>query len=83
MADLSSEDFYAKLNLIVSDTTKFVEIPVKERETHSVIKKENSISYHIREYMKEYGKEVTTRSIPTRSVPGKLYGLIKFIKKVI
>ena len=83
MADLSSEDFYAKLNLIVSDTTKFVEIPVKERETHSVIKKENSISYHIREYMKEYGKEVTTRSIPTRSVPGKLYGVIKFIKKVI
>ena len=31
--------------------------------------------------MKEYGKKITTSLIPTGSVPGKLYGLIKVHKK--
>ena len=33
--------------------------------------------------MKEYGKEITTTLIPTGSVAGKLYGLIKMHKKII
>ena len=61
---------------------KFLEISIKEHEIHPVIKKENFISYYIREYMIEYyGKEVTTRLIPTGRVPGKLYGLIKVRKE--
>ena len=39
MAVLNSKDYYVKLDLIVFDTLKFVEIPVKEHENHSVIKK--------------------------------------------
>ena len=39
VAVLNSEDYYAKLDLIVSDTSKFGEIPIKEHETHSVMKK--------------------------------------------
>ena len=39
VAVLNSENYYAKLHLIASDTTKFVEIPIKEHETHPVIKK--------------------------------------------
>ena len=42
---------------------------------------ENSISYYIMEYMKEYGLEITTSLIPTASAPGKLNGLIKLHKK--
>ena len=81
VAVLNSEDYYAKSDLIVSNTSKFVEISIKENETYPVIKKENSISNYIREYMKEYGKEVTTSLLPTGSVPGKLYGLIEGHKK--
>ena len=32
-------DYYAKLDLTVSDTSKFVKISIKEDETHPVIKK--------------------------------------------
>ena len=74
---LNSENYYAKLDLIASDTAKFVKIPIKENEIHTVIKKENSISYNMRKYMKEYGKKITSSLIPTESVPGKLHGLIK------
>ena len=45
MAVLDSEDYSAKLDLIVSDISKFVEIFIKQHETHVAIKK-NSISYY-------------------------------------
>ena len=49
------------MNFIISDTSKFVETPVKEHETHLIIKKKNSpLATYIKEDMKEYGKEVPT-----------------------
>ena len=81
VAVLNSEDYYVKLDLLVSDTSKFVEIPIRKHETHPVIKKENFISYYIRKCRKEYGKKTTTSLILTGSVPSKLYGLIKVHKE--
>ena len=60
MTVLNSKNYYVKLNLIVTDISKFVKIPMKKHETHLVDKKENSISYNIREYIKEYRKKITT-----------------------
>ena len=81
---LDSEDYYAKLDFIKSDISKFVEIHIKEQEIHPVIyikeqeihpviKKENSVSYCITVCMNENGKKVTTSLIPTRRVSDKLY----------
>ena len=58
-----------------------MEIRIKKHEIHPLIKKENSISYHIRKYTKEYGKKVTTSLIPAGRVPGKLHGLVKVHKE--
>ena len=73
---LNSKNYYTKLNLIVSDTSKPVEIPVKEHETQPVIKRKLQLLLRS-ETEKEYGNEVITSLIPTGSVSGKLHGLIK------
>ena len=78
---LNSEDYYAKLDVIVKDTSKFVEINTENQSNHPIIAKERSIAYYIRKYLKEFGEETVKNLIPSGSTPGKLYGLIKIHKE--
>ena len=81
VAVLNSEDYYAKLDVIVKDTSKFVEINTENQSNHPIIAKERSIAYYIRKYLKEFGEETVKNLIPSGSTPGKLYGLIKIHKE--
>ena len=59
VAVLNSVDYFSKLDSIIYDSTKFVEINDKEEsKSHPLIAREQSIRYHIRKYLKPYGKIV-------------------------
>ena len=73
---LNSCDYLSKLDDIVNDQTKFMQIPIDKKQ-HPIKTKEKSIEYYIRKYFKNYGKETINELIPSGSNPGKLYGLIK------
>ena len=73
VAVLNSEDYFAKLDVIVKDTSKFVEINTENQSNHPIITKERSIAYYIRKYLKEFGEETVKNLIPSGSTPGKLY----------
>ena len=77
---LNSNDYYSKLDHIVNDQSKFHEINVNSK-IHPVIVKENSIAYHMRKYLKSLGTETLRKLIPTGSIPGKIYGLVKVHKE--
>ena len=79
VAILNSDDYYAKLDNILADKSKFIKINT-EQEIHPIIVKENSIRYYVRKYLKDYGDEIIKSLIPSGSNPGKLYGLIKVHK---
>ena len=75
-------DYFSKLDSIIYDSTKFVEINNKEEsKSHPLIAREQSIRYHIQKYLKPYGNEIIHYLLPTGSTPGKLYGLIKVHKE--
>ena len=77
---MDRSDYYRKLDNIVADSTKFVEIAVDEDEpkSHPIVVKQNSIKYYIKKYVpQEQQRELT----PSGSQPGKLYGLCKVHKK--
>ena len=57
----------AKLDAIVSDTSKFEEINFESESTHHIIAKERSIMYYIRKYLKECGEETVKNLIPSAS----------------
>ena len=78
-AILNKKDYFLKLDDIVEDKSKFRKIKNKSK-IHSIIRKEKSISYYIKKYLKNYDSEITNSLTPSGSQPGKLYGLIKFIK---
>ena len=61
------------------DKSKFREIENKSK-IHPIIRKEKSISYYIKKYIKNYDSEITNSLIPSVSQPGKFYGLAKVHK---
>ena len=71
---MESEDYYTKLDKIVNDKTKFVEIR-QETDIHPIIQKENSISYYVKKYLNKVND--LKKLIPVGSKPGKLYGMAK------
>ena len=78
---LNSNDYFDKMDQIVNDTSKFQQVEVFENKDHPVIKKENSVSYYIRKYLKPVVSEETANNLmPTGSQCGKLYGLCKVHK---
>ena len=83
VALLNSEDYYAKLDVIVNDASKFVEIYTENQSNHSIIAKERCITYYIRKCLKEFGKETVKYLIPSGSTPRKLYGFTKCTRKTI
>ena len=69
VAILESDDFYAKLDKIVNDNTKLVEIS-QDTDIYPIIQKENSVSYYVKKYLK--GVKDIENLIPVDSKPGQL-----------
>ena len=70
---------FLKLDNIIDNKSKFSKIENKSKG-HPIISNEKSISYFIKKYVKNYDSEITNSLIPSRSQPGKLYGLVKVHK---
>ena len=78
---LNSSDYYKKLDEIVNDATKFTIITPEPQKPHPVIKKQNSVIYHINTYMKGHvDEEILSEIVYSGAQPGKLYGLCKVHK---
>ena len=80
VAILESEDYCAKLNKIIHDKTKFVEIR-QDTDIHPIIQKENSVSYYVKKYLNKVND--FEKLIPVGSKPGKLYGMAKVHKNQV
>lgn len=79
VAILNSGDYYRKLDNIIEDKTKFIEINHNLKNVHPCLQKESSISYYVRKYLKKI--ENSSSLIPSGSQPGKLYGMAKIHKQ--
>ena len=78
-AILNKKDYFLKLDDVIEDKSKFRKIENKLK-IHPIIRKEKSISYYIKKYLKNYDSKITNSLIPSGSQPGKLYGLAKVHK---
>ena len=78
-AILNKKDYFLKLDDIIEDKSKFRKIENKSK-IHLIIRKEKSISYYMKKYLKNYDSEITNSFIPSGSQPGKLYELAKVHK---
>ena len=77
---LNSQDYYSKLDSIINDTSKFVEIP-KCNADKVLIANETSIQGYVYKYIRKHVEKTEYFKIrPTGSQPGKLYGLCKVHK---
>ena len=79
IAILDSSDYYSKLDSIVLDQSKFIQIN-QNTKVHPIISKEKSVTYFIRKYLKNYDSEVIRKLISSGSKPGRIYGLVKVHK---
>ena len=72
IAFLNKNYYYAKIDSIIKNQTKFVKVNVDPEENHPITAKESSIEYYVKNYFKSYGKEVEDKLTPSVSAPGKL-----------
>ena len=79
---MNSEDYFAKLDNIIS-CEKFIEINFDEAmQDHPTIKSERSIQYYLNRYIKPFiSHDVYASIYTTGSNPGALYGLAKVHKE--
>ena len=77
-AILEAEDYFVKLDKIIEDRSKFIEVKWHDDAIHPIIQKKNSIAYYIKRYLKKIDGYAAL--IPSESKPGKLYGLAKVNK---
>ena len=77
---MDRKDYYSKLDAIISDSSKFIQIPIDDDnpKSHPIVKKQNSIKYYVQTYVPEDHRKAL---ITSGSQPGKLYGLCKIHKK--
>ena len=68
---LDSHDYYAKLDCIISDSSKFHEIN-QDSKVYPTIKKEKFINYYVNKYIKSYGSETVKNFILKGGSPGKM-----------
>ena len=77
---LDSEDYFSKLDTIVSDKSKFQEVKVEEGH-HPIIKNETYIQNYLRTKVKPFVDSFVYKEMyPTGSQAGKLYGMSKVHK---
>ena len=77
-AILEAEDYFLKLDRIIKDGSKFIEVKLQDDAIHPIIQKEASIAYYVKRYLRKVDGYTTL--IPSGSKPGKLYGLAKVHK---
>ena len=77
-AILEAEDYFLKLDRLIEDGSKFIEVKLQDDTIHPIIQKENSIAYYVKRYLRK--DDDYTSLIPSGSKPGKLYGLAKVHK---
>ena len=78
MVILNSNEYFKKLEEIILDQTKFVEVvPKRKSNIYPLISRETSIGKYIRKCLKKFKSQTVQKLIPSGSSPGKLYGLIK------
>ena len=73
---LNLKDYYNKLDNIINDKTKFsiIEPNHEKPHLHPVIKKQNSVVYHINTYIKPYvDEDIVSSILPTGSRRGHLF----------
>ena len=75
---MEAEDYFLKLDRIIEDGSKFIEVKLQDDAIHPIIQKENSIAYYVKRYLRKVDGYTTL--IPSGSKPGKLYGLAKVHK---
>ena len=72
------EDYFLKLDRIIEDESRLIEVKLQDDAIHRIIQKENSIAYYVKRYLRKVDGYTTL--IPSGSKPGKLYGLAKVHK---
>ena len=80
---MNSEDYYTKLDTIVSDCTKFVELDMLDDNKPPWCVLESRVQYYCNTYLKKHFKDNLRGYHTIRPVgcgPGKLYGLAKVHK---
>ena len=79
MVILDSHDYYAKLDCIINDNSKFHEIN-QDTKVYPIIKKEKSINYYVNKCLKSYGRETVKNLIRKAAVQEKCTVSSKFTK---
>jgi len=78
---LNTNDYNAKLDAIVGDSSKFQIINCNDSNKHPILVKEDSIAYYVRKYLKKhYDSKLLANLISSGNSPRKLYGTIKVHK---
>ena len=72
IAILDSSDYYSKLDSIICDQSKFIQINQNTKSTFNNFKRK-ICPYFIRKYLKNYDSEVIRKLIPSGSKPGRIY----------
>ena len=75
---MEAEDYFLKLDRIIEDGSKFIEVKLQDDAIHPIIQQENSLIYYVKRYLRKVDGYTTL--IPSGSKPGKLYGLAKVHK---
>ena len=75
---MEAEDYFLKLDKIIEDGSKFIEVKLQDDAIHPIIQKQNSITYYVKRYLKKVDGYAAL--IPYGSKPGKLYELAKVHK---
>ena len=75
---MEAEDYFLKLDRIIKDESRLIEVKLQDDAIHPIIQKKNSIAYYVKRYLRKVDGYTTL--IPSGSKPGKLYGLAKVHK---
>ena len=75
---LEAEDYFLKLDKIIKDGSKFIEVKLQDDTLHIIIQNENSIAYYAKKYLKKIDSSAAL--ISSESKPGKSNGLTKVHK---
>ena len=52
-AILEGEDYFLKLDRLIEDGSKFIEVKLQDDAIHPIIQKENSIAYYVKRYLRK------------------------------
>ena len=68
LAISEANDYFLRLEKIIEDGSKFIEVKLQHGAIHPIIQKENSAAYYVKRYFKKV--DGYTSLIPSGSMPG-------------